>query len=1315
MEKKLLNKKRKAQEDGNDQLFASSCHNLGNFYHETGQYDKALEEYKAEAEKWKSLKIRMKYGIAHRMIGEIMLMLGDVQESLKHEHQYLKIALEENDDIEVQRAYATIGRVFLFKGQNLTYKECVAERQKALKEAERAFLKSLTICRDKLSGKISNTELQDMMARLYLNLSVTKENCSDEIEKSLEYMTKAIAICKSHDLYELLHQCYMSTGLLYEMKKKDIANSLRYLNLALDMAQRLEARTAKTCETLLAKSEVLIKSGDYQSAKQTLHKAYKMKTPIEVDRETIEQKLKVVAALCYTEDSLITANSSDHRRKKELYEKMGDGSCKLENYDKALIYYQKMLENAEISGDSGKDLIPIYVSLYQTYRDNQDFQKALEYSWKEYELCKEVPREAFLTLMNIAELSDLSGMGFWDVEKLYQRARKEAERSKDKKSEALVVGKLIKIQKKHGMEAQAEFLTKEAQLSCLDINSETLDDEDNGSCDDNNTPSIGDDICLDDLSDSGSEEDADIPPAVEDARPVRRKRVTNVIKRNNKGETQLHQACISGNVTLTRRLLDQGHPVNVRDHAGWLPLHEACIHGHREIVEMLLEKSCATINDRGGTSCDGITPIHDASSNGHLDIVEFLLDKGANATVRTDCGDTPLDTLKVWRESTKLDPADISLYDTLLQRLTKLMQKAGMTPKEKPTFIRRVSPLMGSESPPRTFSPSPEKSSLLYKSVIDNLRKKPSVDDARENLMISKKRSAYLTGNEVGDDWLEDDLLPNKKRRKFLKESHYVQPKVGRSKSSVKSSEVNSDDIEEIDDSPENSREIPLSNGSKSIKSVQSSLLNAGFSRQQIDLTDVMNVSPAKSSKSSTGQSRSIPVVPVVVPAVVQNMITIKVKIDDQLIVVPVNTQELSSLQMKWLADKAAKRYYNLHGRLPEMLLTTDDGALYDDQDPISLIMNNDQYLVHSRINRWNVLSLAESYKDVTKQMELRENVKISHVLNIAENCNELNLGKMFLRATDVRPMFKAIQHHVNLGTIDLRNNNFGDEGLVYLCQSLTSLKHLAVLNLSGNHLTENGLLRLANVLQDSAEVLLPELRDCSFSHNELGNGGRKYLSVICEKLPKLRILHFSQCDFTELGDYSFAFERLDSLDLSFNDFRTADELRSLWRSLDVTKIEYLNLSFSVQKPGLGIFLCNFFQSGFPKYLRELHLQHCHLTDPDFWNILKSLTGNDINIIKMDENPLTILSLQHLLTTNLTVKMVSFLGCDSILENVSALEELSPGLQGDYHPETITLTDRSTDARVVEHLKKVWASCWSNRHPTVERKKNKIILSISSN
>jgi NF-kappa-B inhibitor-like protein 2 len=175
----------------------------------------------------------------------------------------------------------------------------------------------------------------------------------------------------------------------------------------------------------------------------------------------------LVAAICYTEDSLITTDSDDYKQKKVLFEKMGDGACKLENYSIACEYYLKMLKNAKLNGDSDKALIPCYISLYQTYIDNKEYEKALEYLEEELKLIENVPKEAFNTLINIAGVYE--GMGeaksFWDTERVYQRARKEAEKLRDEKMEKIALKKLLDLHKKHNYNDLADNLKKEAKLA----------------------------------------------------------------------------------------------------------------------------------------------------------------------------------------------------------------------------------------------------------------------------------------------------------------------------------------------------------------------------------------------------------------------------------------------------------------------------------------------------------------------------------------------------------------------------------------------------------------------------------------------------------------------------------------------------------------------------------------------------------------------------------------------------------------------------------------------------------------------------------
>lgn len=139
---------------------------------------------------------------------------------------------------------------------------------------------------------MSKWELADMQARIYLNLGVTKEQLN-EIEDAISYHETSIKICKLNDLFELHHKCLMALGYLYLLKKDDSCSALNLFNSALEVGKRIQDKNEKICETLLAKSSILVTNGDFQSSKQVLKKAYKLQTPNAVDREAIQKKLKI--------------------------------------------------------------------------------------------------------------------------------------------------------------------------------------------------------------------------------------------------------------------------------------------------------------------------------------------------------------------------------------------------------------------------------------------------------------------------------------------------------------------------------------------------------------------------------------------------------------------------------------------------------------------------------------------------------------------------------------------------------------------------------------------------------------------------------------------------------------------------------------------------------------------------------------------------------------------------------------------------------------------------------------------------------------
>lgn len=78
-----------------------------------------------------------------------------------------------------------------------------------------------------------------MRARLLLNIGVVLEHLG-AFHRAVEFLQKAITICKSHDLYDLLYQCYTTEGFLHAHRQKDNAKALSLFNLALEVAGRLD-------------------------------------------------------------------------------------------------------------------------------------------------------------------------------------------------------------------------------------------------------------------------------------------------------------------------------------------------------------------------------------------------------------------------------------------------------------------------------------------------------------------------------------------------------------------------------------------------------------------------------------------------------------------------------------------------------------------------------------------------------------------------------------------------------------------------------------------------------------------------------------------------------------------------------------------------------------------------------------------------------------------------------------------------------------------------------------------------------------------
>lgn len=84
-----MRKKQRAIADRNKLQLAVACHNLGDWYQENQKYENALNCYRDEAAAYEELGKRIERARAHRMIGEMFMLLENFEKALEHELIYL--------------------------------------------------------------------------------------------------------------------------------------------------------------------------------------------------------------------------------------------------------------------------------------------------------------------------------------------------------------------------------------------------------------------------------------------------------------------------------------------------------------------------------------------------------------------------------------------------------------------------------------------------------------------------------------------------------------------------------------------------------------------------------------------------------------------------------------------------------------------------------------------------------------------------------------------------------------------------------------------------------------------------------------------------------------------------------------------------------------------------------------------------------------------------------------------------------------------------------------------------------------------------
>lgn len=460
---------------------------------------------------------------------------------------------------------------------------------------------------------------------------------------------------------------------------------------------------------------------------------------------------------------------------------MGDAATAATCYTKALEYYEKMLYYAE-KDKSNEAITAALVSLSRTFKDAKRYEEALIFAKREFEMCSD-SSEACRSALFLADLSESAGLTINEISNFYKLALSKAETSGDPLLEYSVLKNyLVYLENKENYFTEAESLKErlnliEDKIPKIESEVESLENFD-----------IDDDILLDELSDLEEEEEEGSNKEKEiiekQKRELRKRKKGLSMKKNEKGETPLHVACINGNIEMVEKLIDNGHPINVQDNAGWTPLHESANHGFVEIAKLLINAG-ANISDPGGPKTGGITPLHDAASCGEFSVINLLIDKGADIYAVTKNGETILDCLEDWKSRAgDLTAAIESEY----QFIRKKLSSKGVTRKREKkqaadeTLIiddkrnrNRVNLLDGSDEDDEEKDEDIANISAGedYKRTIAVLRNRGAQPGPSTKFSPVKDELPPLIDSEqiLADEWLEDDIgifqMVNKKRNSW--------------------------------------------------------------------------------------------------------------------------------------------------------------------------------------------------------------------------------------------------------------------------------------------------------------------------------------------------------------------------------------------------------------------------------------------------------------------------------------------------------------------------------------------------------------------
>ncbi|XP_071815421.1 tonsoku-like protein isoform X2 [Apostichopus japonicus] len=475
---RLMREKLKFSQSGKARKEAEIDGKIGRLHIRNGSYQEAIKAFKDEMEIWTRQKDAMGEAMSHRSLGECFAEVGYFPIALSHHHQYMAWAESNKNYPELQRALATLGRTYICKAASADEKGS-SEATTSISKSEEAFLRSMSVCDNHLAGLVSDNELQQMKARLYLNLGLVYLH-QESYPKSIVSIEKAVKISQEHNKMEDLYRGHLSLGDVY-LRMNNTSQSLQSLDIAFSISKKLKDKE-KESDVLIQRAHVHFILGEYAAAEGVLRRVCAIGAMKVTEKQSIIDQIKVAKKCCKLQAELKTAMEEVNlKRVMVIHEQLGDCCCKVNIYREALLHYNKQLECALTLQLPDEQLSPIYVSLAATYADSQQYGMAVTMYGKELQLREGNSKEECKTWLNVADAQEKAGHSYEALQESYNKASKFALKAGKPKLQRRVLKSLAIVQERFGqasdLHATRENLAKLKKDYQLGSDNDSLSEE----------------------------------------------------------------------------------------------------------------------------------------------------------------------------------------------------------------------------------------------------------------------------------------------------------------------------------------------------------------------------------------------------------------------------------------------------------------------------------------------------------------------------------------------------------------------------------------------------------------------------------------------------------------------------------------------------------------------------------------------------------------------------------------------------------------------------------------------------------------------